>query len=216
MESFEAIRAYLAAVRRRLRRRDGLRALFYLLAGLAGLALAGPIVAIVVPTATVPFLRTLLLVLSGAGVLAFLVAGIVLPRLSLRRDPEVARHVGVAAPKLASDVLSAVELEPELALAPRFSRDLALALAADIAIRLDMVDPARVAPAKTVQRSALWLAGLGVATAAIWLVFPGTMRAGWMRLLAYDASEAAENAATPVSEPLVLETPPRPHNTDHS
>src|SRR5262249_27856139 len=186
MESFEAIRAYLAAVRRRLRRRDGLRALFYLLAGLAGLALAGPIVAIVVPTATVPFLRTLLLVLSGAGVLAFLVAGIVLPRLSLRRDPEVARHVGVAAPKLASDLLSAVELEPELALAPRFSRDLALALAADIAIRLDMVDPARVAPAKTVQRSALWLAGLGVATAAIWLVFPGTMRAGWMRLLAYD------------------------------
>lgn len=203
MESFQAIRAYLAAVRRRLRRRDALRALFYLLAGLAGLALAGPIVATVVPTATVSLLRTVLLALSGAGVLAFVAAGVVLPRLSLRRDPEVARHVGSAAPKLASDLLSAVELEPELAHAPRFSRDLALALAADIAIRLDMVDPARVAPAKTVQRSALWLAGLGLVTAGVWLAFPGTMRAGWMRLLAYDASEAAANAAAPISEPLV-------------
>src|SRR5262249_14988046 len=172
MESFEAIREYLAAVRRRLRRRDGLRALFFLLAGLAGLALVGPIVATAAPSSAVPALRTGLLVLSGAGVIAFLAAGVVLPRLSLRRDPDVARHVGAAAPNLASDLLSAVELEPELAQKPRFSRDLALALAADIALRLDLVDPARVAPARAVRRSALWLLGLAVNPAAVWLPVP--------------------------------------------
>src|SRR5690349_20424273 len=104
MESFRAIRAYLAGVRRRLRRQDALRALvhlgtFTILAGLAGVVLS----ALVRPRHAALFSRTLA-GLEALGVLVFVVAGIVVPRFRLRRDPEVARHVGAAAPPIASDL----------------------------------------------------------------------------------------------------------------
>jgi hypothetical protein len=203
MESFQAIRAYLAGVRRRLRRLEAVRALLYLIAALVALAVLGPLLATSATPRALATLRLALLVLAGMSLVVFAALGLVVPRLRLRRDPDVARHVGAAAPPLASDLLSAVELEPEVGRSPRFSRDLALALAADIAVRLDLVDPRQVVPSGTLRRPGFWLGAATLASVLTWALAADVARTGWLRLVAPPPLDALEGSAAPVSEPLV-------------
>ena len=203
MESFQAIRAYLSGVRRRLRRRDALRALVYLVAASVLVGLAGVLAAGLLPARHAALFRRALVGFEAVAVLGFIVFGLALPRLRLRRYADVARHVGSAAPRLASDLLSSVELEPELARAPRFSRDLALALADETALRLLHVDPARVVPRGAVRRAGVWLTGAVGLLAIAWLTVPELVRGGVARLLAPPPVDSAEVGAAPVSEPLV-------------
>ncbi|MCA9674952.1 MAG: hypothetical protein KC464_07960, partial [Myxococcales bacterium] len=94
------IRAFLRRVRSRLRRHDGLRVLYWMLAALLGLGIAVPLIAqLVVGTRQGAFA-----LLAGAGLIASLVAiaalvlGAIVPARRWRSDAAVARHVGRRAP----------------------------------------------------------------------------------------------------------------------
>jgi uncharacterized protein DUF4175 len=202
MDSFRAIRAQLQLFRGLLWRRQAARVAAYALAGLLVVAYVGPVAAVAASDRAVLPLRWVLLALALLGVAA-IVAGVILPRRRLRRDGDVARVVGVAAPKLASDLLSAVELEAELERAPRFSADLAIALAKDAHQRLELVDPERVAPPGAARRAGVVLLVAAAGYVAGALLAPAILRAGWARLA--NPPRIAELAlrAAPVSEPLV-------------
>jgi hypothetical protein len=108
MSAVDPIRGFLAAVRRRLILRTGLRTAGYsaalLAVGLAALALAA---AATGPAAFWPVVTASAL---GATALAILVWGLWRPARALRKDRTAARHAGVLMPAMASDLLSAVEL----------------------------------------------------------------------------------------------------------
>jgi hypothetical protein len=203
MDSFHAIRAFLHGVRRRLRRRDALRALAVVATLLVGLALVGPLAAGWVPERGLLLLQRGLVVAAAAALVGAVGWGFVLPRRRFRRDADIARYVGVLAPAVASDLLSSVELERELERSPRFSRDLAVALANDTSLRLDLIDEQRLVPRGAVRRPALALVVAAGATAICWLSLPELVRAGWARLLAPPPAEEPASSAAPVAEPLV-------------
>lgn len=202
MESFAAIRRILRTVRAKLRRREALRALAYALAALLVVALVGPLVATRVSDRTVLLLRQILVTLAGGTLTAAVVVGIVLPLRRLRREADVARFVGNAQPALASDLLSTVELERELSRDPRFSTQLALALAKDTHQRLEIVDLDKVMPRGRVRRAGTTLLASLVVYAAIAVFLPSTLRAGWSRLTR-PLPPAVSERAVPISEPMV-------------
>jgi hypothetical protein len=98
MDSFQDIRAYLAGVRRELRRREALRALAVLGTVLVGLVLVGPLIAGWAPERALWSLQRGLIVAAAAALVAAVAWGFVLPRRQFRRDPDVARYVGARAP----------------------------------------------------------------------------------------------------------------------
>src|SRR5437016_554192 len=118
---FETVHSFLTDVGRRLVRREGLRFFLYVGAVLIGVALVAPLLA--------PWLveeRARAVLVAGAGLagglaLGFIVAGLIVPRRRWRWRgvAQVARFVGARQPAIASDLLSTVQLEPELARAPR-------------------------------------------------------------------------------------------------
>ena len=106
--SSDAIRAFLATVRRRLMLRAGLRTAGYGVALLgAALLLLALIAASMGPAAFWPGVTAGVL---GGLFLVALLAGLWRPARAMRHDRAAARHAGVLLPALASDLLSAVEL----------------------------------------------------------------------------------------------------------
>src|SRR5262249_6780699 len=127
--------------------------------------------------------------------------GIVLPRRRWRSDAAMARYVGEAAPKVASDLLSVVELERDLA-SPRFSRELAEALAEDTADRAALLDLDVLVPSAAARRAA---GGFGAAAGACRvavLLSPAGVREGRGGLISPTAPDRVLEAA-PVAEPIV-------------
>jgi hypothetical protein len=205
MESFAAIRRILRRFRARLRRREALRAGGYAGAALLLVGLAGPLLASQLSPAALVFLRQAVIALAAGALLVGLIAGVVLPRRRLRRDADVARFVGSAAPSLASDLLSTVELEPELARDPKFSPALVLALAADTRERLELVaaEPSRVIPPGRARRALVVFAGAAVIYLAGAILAPGRLAAGWSRLINPPQAAAHSQRAAAVAEPIV-------------
>jgi hypothetical protein len=209
MESFEAIRGFLAAARSRARRLD---ATFYSLAAVTALVillLGAPLVAAGAGAGTAAVVRGLLVLalLGTAGAWAWLAWW--RPRQRTQGDVEVARLVGSAAPTIASDLLSSVELERELGQAPepgrdpRFSAELTLAHAESTATRLHALRPAALFPDAAVRQAARRLAGVCAVHALVLVLWPSTLASGWRRLWHYGGRSAAPLAAVPVPEPLV-------------
>src|SRR5262245_55204952 len=120
MESFQAIRGFLAVVRRLLRRRTAARAALSALAALLVILLLGPLLAGWSEAERAAGVQRAVIAATVLLVALALAAGVLLPRLRYRDDPDVARFVGGTAPGVASDLLSTVELEVELAGQPRF------------------------------------------------------------------------------------------------
>jgi uncharacterized protein DUF4175 len=203
MDSFQAIRGYLNVIRVRVCRREAGRALLLLLAAIALILLVGPLWAGAQPAERVRAIQRAVILGTAAAVVAALAVGVILPRRRTRDRLEIARVVGAAAPHLASDLMSSVQLERELAGSPRFSPELAMALAATTAERLLFVDPDRVVPRRRVGRAAAWIGIAGAAYAAAALVLPVTLRAGWQRLLHPPALDTRIVEASATAGPLV-------------
>jgi hypothetical protein len=203
MDSFRAIRQTLRSVRGKLRRREALRAAAYALAVLLGLGLIGPLYAASASERALVFLRQGLVGLGLTALALAVAVGLILPRRRLSRDADVARFVGDAAPTLASDLLSTVELEEDLRRAPRFSEALALALAEDTRRRLEKVDPDRVLPPGRVKRAALVLGGALAIFFAGAALAPSRLSAGWSRLTVPPPPSGLGKRAVAVNEPIV-------------
>src|SRR5262245_7372490 len=103
MEAFERIHVILGDVRTRLRRRTLARAAGLAAAGLAVAARLGPLVASRLPDTWTPVAQRALVAWAAVLVVVVL-AGLIVPRRRLRTDTEVAKRVGAAAPRLASDL----------------------------------------------------------------------------------------------------------------
>src|SRR5262249_23136606 len=123
------------------------------------------------------------------------------PLYRLRRTRDVARQVGTHAPKLSSDLVSTVELEPELpALArePRFSHELVLALAEQTAQAVGTLELSRVAPTRPLKRPLQALAGLCAIYVLVALTAPG-----WLGRAAHALGRRGPLYAESSDEPII-------------
>ena len=205
MEAFQAIRGFLQAVRSRLRAVSfttwGARAA----AALLLLLLILPMLAWVLAPGAAMALRVLLLLGVVAVVPAFVVTAIAMPRRRTAGDLAVARWVGRRVPAIASDLVSAVELEREIQAAggPRFSRELTLAFADGTAERLSKLRPATLVPTGQLRRAVQLFAGSAALLLLTMALAPGPLGNGWQRLLQPPRAGASASAAISVPEPLV-------------
>jgi hypothetical protein len=201
VESFGAIRAFLAAVRRRLLRGEALEMSLWALAALAALVCIAALGAAALGAERAYLVQRALVTIAALVLLGAVSIGVILPRRRWRSDTALARYVGDAAPKVASDLLSVVELERDLP-SPRFSRELAEALAEDTADRAALLDLGVLVPFTPVRRAAggFGFAAIGCVTAA--LLFPVAVRLGLERLIRPPAPDRVLEAA-PIAEPIV-------------
>ncbi len=108
MRQRDEIETFLASVRRRLLLRSGLEAAGYGLGALGlGLLALGLTATAVGPASFWPGVTATFVIALVLGALSL---GLVLPARALRGDRAAARRTGLLAPRLASDLLSAVEL----------------------------------------------------------------------------------------------------------
>lgn len=176
MSEIERIRAFLRSVRRRALLASGLRA--------GGLTLAGVLAALLVlalgavqigPAAFWPTVTTLVLILlTGVGV----ALGAVVPRRRFRSPRAVAALVGKRHPPLASDLISAVELDvPADQPTPHGgSPALAQAFHATVAASVAALDPRRLVPLRPAAHAGLAAAGALVLFAAALALGPAARR----------------------------------------
>jgi len=202
MTDIERVRLFLRQVRRRALMVFGLRAAgFTAAAMLAILLLLGLVASWIGPAtfwSTTTVLTLLAILLAGAG----LVWG--LPANRLRSMRAVAALAGRRHPPLASDLLSAVELDAEIAgeIPNPASADMTRAFFGAVADAAAPLDPARLLPL----RGQMW-AGLAAALAALVLLLatalsPDTVGRG-LHLLAHEPSRF--EAAISSRDPLVAD-----------
>ncbi|MBA3539362.1 MAG: hypothetical protein H0T79_07010, partial [Deltaproteobacteria bacterium] len=113
-----------------------------------------------------------------------IVSGYVVPRRRYGADAELARRVGARHPAVASDLLSAVELDQtavrERAAAP--SSELVDALISSTEHRLAGIDPASVVPARELRRVIRIAIAVGVVHLVALIAMP--VGRGWRHLIA--------------------------------
>ena len=198
-----AIPQFLQAVAVRLRKTESRRAAFALLALLVFGAAITPIIAAWLPDTRAADVRSIAVGLAGIALLAYIVLGQIWPRRRWRQREEVARVVGRAHPEVASDLLSSVQLDAEIAGGPvRFSPELAAALGAATAERVAPLDPVRVVPPRHAVALRV-LAGTVVIHGLIAAIAWPSLRRGWVLL--YDPPDplAAALVPSPIAESLV-------------
>lgn len=200
MDSFAYIRAFLVGIRRRLRRVAAARAALWAIGGMACALLIGPLLA---ASTGWSLIAKAVVVVCAALVVGAAAFGFVVPRRRFRHDPEVARWVGRRAPDVASDLLSAVELEPQLSAGPRFSPELVVALADDTARRVVSLDPRRIVPGRPLRRPAIFTLTALLGHAVLALLIPSTIALGWKRMLEPPPEARRLGGAVPVAAPLV-------------
>ncbi|MES1164646.1 MAG: DUF4175 family protein [Verrucomicrobiota bacterium] len=170
MRDGDEIQAFLGTVRRRLLLRAGLEAAGYGLGalglGLLGLGLTATAVG---PASFWPIVTGTFCVALALAAVAF---GVLLPARALRGDRAAARRTGLLAPRLASDLLSAVELS-EAAPDPRLpsSAPLVRAFRRQVAKAISPVVPERLVPLGSAARAlgiAAFVGALLVAAIATW------------------------------------------------
>ena len=198
------LRSFLARVRARLRRHDGLRALFWGITALSGLALVLPLAAL----ALVGPRSTAFALLGGAGLIGSLVAvaaivlGLLVPARRWRSDAAVARYVGTREPSVASDLLSAVELggaASDRRGAP--SPELVAALVSATARRVVGLDAIALVPGRPIRQAAFACAGALALHAGVAIAAPRVLADGWARLL--EPPRAPFGGARLTTTPLV-------------
>ena len=206
--SSSAVSTFLAAVRRRLLRLDGVRAALYALTGVLVVVLLAPIVAasVVHSAAGARAVSGVFALIAALALVAGAVVGLIVPRRRFGADAEVARWIGARAPALRSDLLSCVELAAAPGGPGRPSPALVAALQgqterrlADVAVdRLVSSSPTRVAASCLL----LALASNGLAVVAA----PATLRAGWAALIAppTTTTEGATRSALPLVNDVEL------------
>ena len=203
MSAPAAIRALLTDVRRRLRRLAAAQAGLYLASAAIFLAVAAPLVA---TGSGAGRSAAWLLGLSGlVALLAAVLGGLVAPAVRWRSDRQVASWVGRQVPRLASDLISSVELgdgpRPE-GQRGAFSPALVHALVESTAQKLGAVDADALVP-----RQPLWRPARAVAVAALFAILvaalaPARVSSGWRAMLSSDPGGRFAGAArSPV--PLV-------------
>src|SRR5579862_7237449 len=173
MSETERIRAFLAAMRRRLLVRAAVEAVGFGAAAILVVLLALAAVAAAVgpagfwPTLTAGALVTL--------ALAALATGVLRPARALRDDHAAARRAGALVPSLASDLVSAIELArapTEAGTTALISPGLVAAFHADVARALDPVDPRALVPLRPAAAAVgAGAAALALVVGAAWL-FP--------------------------------------------
>jgi hypothetical protein len=201
MESFQAIQGFLAMVRKRLYGRAVRQAGLYGACSVLVLACAAPLVSLGVDRVLwvqAPLLCALALV---CGLLWWM--GVWSPRRRFHRDHDVARWLGHEVPGLHSDLLTAVELAAQWQGTPRFSRELAAALADDTAGRLRGLDVGALVTEAQVRRAAFSLAGAALVALALALPLGGSFRAGWKKLLVWPDLEG-QRASDVVAHELIV------------
>ncbi|HKE13957.1 MAG TPA: DUF4175 family protein [Kofleriaceae bacterium] len=206
MSSTPAIRVFLAGVRLRLRRRALARSGLYFASSAIFLAVAAPLAAVASGSGrgaawVAGLLASLALALASA-------AGLIAPRLRWRSDRAVAAYIGRREPRVASDLLSAVELgaagaAPRLARGGAFSPALVAALTESTAMRLGGLAATDIVP-----RRPLWrpVRAAGVAAAFALLVAalaPGRLSLGWHALIDRSIGPGRFGGAESSAVPLV-------------
>jgi hypothetical protein len=197
------IAGFLDRVRGLVYRHEAKRAAFAAIAALGALTLVLPLVGHAASTN-----RSLAMAVLGiGGLLAILVAiaatviGWVAPRRAYARDREVARWVGRRHPRIASDLLSTVELSSSPARVGSPSNDLVGALVASTVAALDHVEPVALLPTHEVVRARAWMLGALAANLVLLLIVPHFVAAGWRALVS--APPAPFDGAELSSVPLV-------------
>ncbi len=144
MAEADAIRGFVAAVRRRLLLRSGLSAAGWGTAAL-GVALGGLglCAAAVGPAGFWPTFTVVAIAILAATAFVF---GVVRPANELRSNQAAARRAGALAPALASDLLSAIELEEVDSARAAISPRLVQAFRAQVAGALAPVEPRVLVP----------------------------------------------------------------------
>jgi hypothetical protein len=192
-------------VRRRLQGRAALLAILAALAALTITSLITPLAAAWMRPERTGTLRVLAVLFASGAIGSMIAFGVVIPRRRFRRDDAVARWVGDAAPQVASDLLSAVELERALAAGgATFSPELAFAAAAGTADRIEELLPSALVPREHVKRAGVAFTAAVLLYAAFVLVRPGAVKMGWHRLLTRPPRpRTVMEAALAMPEPIV-------------
>jgi hypothetical protein len=202
VNDFLAIRRFLAAIRRR-QRRVALGAWSLLtLAALAVLGLATVLAAAALAESRAGAVGLCALALGAALVVGWLVVALVQPRRSSATDAQVARFIGKREPRIASDLLSAVELEGDLG---GGSQELARAFAASTAGRVTELRPEVLVPDRPLKRAWIGLLGIVVCGCALVLLMPARLLGGWHRLARASEPPAAKEIEGPLVADLGLE-----------
>jgi hypothetical protein len=195
-----SIPGYLALVRALVFRHDARRTLWWLVAALGGLAIVLPILGLGLGGS-----RTLALAVLGTGglvaillIVAAIIVGFVVPRRRFAKDADLARWIGTRHKPIASDLLSAVELQSAPARKTAPSPELVEALVESTAMRLDGLDPASLLPARELPKARNYALAAVALNAVLLLLVP--MRAGWKHLIATpsDPFDGAEQSAVPL------------------
>ncbi len=184
MDPNRQIRAFLGAVRRRLRRHDAAKAGLYVLA-VAGLAaLLTPLLALVTGLGAANIIGSAAIGLGASLVVSGTYVGIIYPRLRWRNDEQVARYVGTEVEPVASDLLSAVELGTTEIDDTRLSTELVDALVQQTASEVDDLEPRELVPRDRLRRPAVVLLGVAAAYALVFMAKPNAFANGWKRVFA--------------------------------
>lgn len=174
----DRISAFLTAVRRRAIRESVLKATALTAAALLLAVLALALLAVRLGPATfwpsVTALVLLLLTVAGVGL------GWVVPARRLRSSRAVATLVGRRHPAVASDLLSAVELDvpANVDIPHGGSRAMAIAFRGAVADGVAALDPGRLVPFTHARRAGIALAAVAALFAAVIALAPKTMRRG--------------------------------------
>lgn len=197
-----AISALLGRVRRRIRRHYALVAGLYLLSGLSATAVLAPLWAAASGSGSAAL--WLVVIAAVVGTLAAILGGVLWPRRQYHTDRQVAVWIGRQVPRLASDLLSSVELAASTDPGGRHptSSQLTRALVASTADRLGRVDHHDLVPRAPLLRPARAVL-CAVALVGLCLVLaPGRVAAGWTSMIDRPPSGRFGNAQQS-AEPLV-------------
>jgi hypothetical protein len=174
MVEADAIRSFVAAVRRRLLLRSGLAAAGWGAAALGlGLGIMGLVAAAVGPAGFWPTFTVVTVAILAAATFVF---GVVRPANELRSNHAAARRAGALAPALASDLLSAIELDAVDPATSSASPRLVQAFRAQVAGVLAPVEPRVLVSLRPARRAGLAGVASVVALAVAAVLSPAVAR----------------------------------------
>jgi len=184
MDPNRQIRAFLGAVRRRLRRHDATRVGLYVLSAAALAALLAPLLALATGLSTANTIGSATIGLCVALTISGAYVGLIHPHLRWKPDEQVARYVGGEVEPVGSDLLSAVELGGTEINDTHFSADLVEALVKQTADEVDQLKPAELVPRNRLRRPAVIFLGVAAAYGLVFLAKPKAFANGWKRAFA--------------------------------
>src|SRR5262245_25598390 len=179
------IPSFLQRVRVLVYQHEARRAALYALAAISGIALALPLVGVVIGASR----ATALAVLGLGGLVVVLlmisavVLGVVAPRRRWGGDAQIARWVGGRRGEIASDLLSAVELTTAPARVGAPSKELVNALVEVTSARLGDIDPKTLVEPGELRRARRWAIIAVLVNVGFLITAPRMIADGWRSLV---------------------------------